>query len=204
MVKLLPMSKDATTIPTEDPAPVEDPGLTEDPAPADERPDPLGPVGVPSPVPSEEERRARMVAMGVPQEYWDWMGPHGVPPMGIRLGITFQQMSPEKLVASMPVGGNEQNVGLFHGGAHMVLAETLGSFAAILHTRVTLEVERLVVGTELGATHHRSATQGLVWATCTPINLGRQLAVHEIVMRDDDGRRLSTARMTNMILPPRT
>ena len=61
----------------------------------------------------------------------------------------------------------------------------------------------MVVGTELGATHHRSATQGQVWATCTPINLGRQLAVHKIVMQDDDGRRLSTARMTNMILPPR-
>lgn len=215
MDKLLRMSNDAALAATDDTARPDDTGpsdhtgrtddadRTEGAARADEPSPPLGPVGVPSPLPDEHQRQARMAAMGVPEEYWDWMGPHGVPPMGVRLGLRFQQMSPEKLVATMPVGGNEQNVGLFHGGAHMVLAETLGSFAAILHTRVNLGVERMVVGTELGATHHRSATQGLVWATCTPLNLGRQLAVHEIVMHDDEGRRLSTARMTNMILAPR-
>ena len=144
-----------------------------------------------------------MAAMGVPEEYWDWMGPHGVPPMGVRLGIRFQQMSPEKLVATMPVGGNEQNVGLFHGGAHMVLAETLGSIAAILHVRLDLQQQNAVVGTELNATHHRAATAGMVTATCTPISRGRTLTSHEIVMRDERGRRLSTARMTNMILAPR-
>lgn len=197
MDRLWDMSNDAALAATRDTA------STHDSDPTDELAAPLGPVGVPSPLPDEHQRRDRMAAMGVPEEYWDWMGPHGVPPMGVRLGIRFQQMSPQKLVATMPVGGNEQNVGLFHGGAHMVLAETLGSFASILHTRVNLGAERMVVGTELGATHHRSATQGQVWATCTPINLGRQLAVHEIVMQDDDGRRLSTARMTNMILPPR-
>lgn len=160
--------------------------------------------GEPSMIPDEEQRRARMAAAGVPEEYWQWMGPHGIAPLGARMGMQYREMSPEKIVATMPVGGNEQNVGLFHGGAHMVLAETLGSIATILHTRVNLGWERMVVGTELGATHHRSVTEGLVWATCTPINLGRQLSVHEIVMRDDDGRRLSTARMTNMILPPRS
>lgn len=163
----------------------------------------LSAPGVPTPIPTEEQRQERMAAIGVPAQYWDWMGPHGVPPMGVRLGLRIHEMSVEKIVASLPVAGNEQNVGLFHGGAHLVLAETVGSFAAILHTRINLGVERMVVGTELGATHHRSATQGRVWASCTPLNLGRQLAVHEVTMRDDHGRRLSTARMTNMILPPR-
>src|SRR5690625_4262556 len=197
MDRLSAMSNDASLTATEDPGHPDDADRTA------ELSAPLGPVGEPSPLPDEQQRRARMAAMGVPEEYWDWMGPHGVPPMGVRLGIRVQQMRPEELIATMPVGGNEQNMGLFHGGAHMVLAETLGSFAAILHTRLNLGVERMVVGTELGATHHRSATRGSVWATCTPINLGRQLAVHEIVMHDEDGRRLSTARMTNMILTPR-
>ena len=161
------------------------------------------PPGVPTPIPDEVQRRARMAAANVPEEYWEWMGPHGMSAMGARLGLKFVEMSPERLVATMPVGGNEQNAGLFHGGGHFVIAETLGSVATIFHVRENLGLVRNVVGTELSATHHRAATEGLVWGTCTPINLGRQLAVHEIVMRDDGGRRLSTARMTNMILTPR-
>lgn len=160
-------------------------------------------AGVPTPIPDEEQRRARMTAAGVPEQYWDWMGPHGASAMGAKLGLRFVEMSPEKIVATMPVGGNEQNVGLFHGGGHFVIAETLGSIGSIFHVRANLGLVRQVVGTELSATHHRAATSGLVWGTCTPLNLGKQLAVHEIVMRDDSGRRLSTARMTNMILQPR-
>lgn len=156
-----------------------------------------------TPVPDDATRRERLAAVNVPEEYWDWLGPYGVAPLGQKLGIYYHHMDPEKILASMPVGGNEQNAGILHGGAHMVLAEGLGSIASILHVRINLELTRNVVGTELGATHHRPAVKGRVWGTCTPINLGRQLTVHEIVMRDDDGRRLSTARMTNMILAPR-
>lgn len=157
----------------------------------------------PTPFPTDEERLALMEAAGIPKEYQQWTGPHGVTPLGVKMGLRYVQMHPDKMVATLPVAGNEQNMGLFHGGAHMVLAETLGSIAAILHARVNLGVDNAVVGTELGATHHRSVTEGLVTATCTPINLGRQLTSHEIVMTDDAGRRLSTARMTNMILPNR-
>lgn len=159
--------------------------------------------GTPTPLTDEEERTARMEAAGIPKEYHHLTGPHGTTPLGAKMGLRYLEMSPDKMVATMPVGGNEQNVGLFHGGAHMVLAETLGSIAAILHARVNLGIDNMVVGTELGATHHRSVTEGTVTATCTPINLGRQLTSHEIVMTDDAGRRLSTARMTNMILPKR-
>ncbi|NLS08547.1 hotdog fold thioesterase [Nesterenkonia sp. MY13] len=159
--------------------------------------------GTPTPLPTEAERIERMKAAGIPEKYWDWMGPHGFTPMGARLGLQMVEMSPEKMVATMPVAGNEQPVGIFHGGGHFVLAETLGSIGASLHVRENLGLIRQVVGTELSATHHRPGVKGLVTGTCTPINLGRQLTVHEIVMTDDDGRRLSTARMTNMILPPR-
>lgn len=132
------------------------------------------------------------------------MGPHGAAPLPLKLGIRFVEMTPDRMVATMPVAGNEQNVGLLHGGAHFVLAETLGSLAAVLHVRLNLGLDRhTVVGTELGATHHRGVRQGIVTGTCTPLNLGRQLTSHEIVMTDEEGRRLSTARMTNMILPPR-
>ena len=94
MDRLWDMSNDAALAATRDTA------STHDSDPTDELAAPLGPVGVPSPLPDEHQRRDRMAAMGVPEEYWDWMGPHGVPPMGVRLGIRFQQMSPQKLVAT--------------------------------------------------------------------------------------------------------
>lgn len=144
-----------------------------------------------------------MHAAGVPEQLFDHMGPHGVSPLVRSMGMRFVEMSPERMVATLPVAGNEQNMGLLHGGAHMVLAETLGSIAAILHVRLSLGRQNPVVGTELNATHHRAATEGLVTAVCTPITRGRTLTSHEIVMRDESDRRLSTARMTNMILPER-
>lgn len=154
-------------------------------------------------VPEESERVQRMQDAGVPEQYWKWMGPHGVAPMTQKLGLVYREMSPEKIVATLPVAGNEQNMGLLHGGAHLAVAETLGSIASILHVRVNLEADNAVVGTELNATHHRSLREGVVVATCTPLNLGRTLAVHDIVMRDEQGRRLSTARMTNLVLAQR-
>ena len=56
-----------------------------------------------------------------------------------------------------------------------------------------------VVGVDINATHTRSATSGIVTGVCTPIHLGRSVMVHEIVVSDDQGRRCSTIRITNMI-----
>ena len=162
--------------------------------------DDAGPAPSPTPFPSVDERERIMREAGVPEDLFDLMGPHGVAPLNRRLGICIEEMSVERIVARMPVAGNEQNMGLLHGGAHFVLAESLGSLAAILHVRQNLGEEHAAVGTELNATHHRSITEGWVRAICTPINVGRRLTSHEIVMRDEAGRRLSTARMTNMIL----
>lgn len=179
----------AGTTPAADDAPAPEP------APA--------PAPAPTPLPEEDERLALMREAGVPEELFEHMGPHGVSPLARTMGLRFVEMSPERMVATLPVAGNEQNMGLLHGGAHMVLAETLGSIAAILHVRLELRQQNAVVGTELNATHHRAATAGMVTATCTPISRGRTLTSHEIVMRDERGRRLSSARMTNMILAPR-
>ena len=112
-----------------------------------------------------------------------------------KLGIEFLELSAERSVATMPVEGNTQVIGILHGGAHVVLGESLGSISSAIHAGPG----RVAVGIEINATHTRSVSSGAVTAVCTAINLGRTLATHEIVIRDEDGRRLSTVRMTNFL-----
>jgi 1,4-dihydroxy-2-naphthoyl-CoA hydrolase len=112
-----------------------------------------------------------------------------------KMGIEFLELGADRSVARMPVEGNTQVLGLLHGGAHVVLGESLGSISAAIHAGPG----RYVVGIEINATHSRSITEGWVTGTCTALVLGRTLATHEIVMADDRGRRLSTVRMTNML-----
>jgi 1,4-dihydroxy-2-naphthoyl-CoA hydrolase len=102
----------------------------------------------------------------------------------------------QRAVATMPVEGNRQPANLLHGGAYVVLGESLGSMSANLHAGR----DRLAVGIEINASHTRSARSGLVTAVCTPIHLGRTLTTHEIAVDDDQGRRCSTIRITNMII----
>jgi 1,4-dihydroxy-2-naphthoyl-CoA hydrolase len=112
-----------------------------------------------------------------------------------KMGIEFVELSAERSIARMPVEGNTQVLGLLHGGAHVVLAESLGSVSSAIHAGPG----RYAVGIEINATHSRSITEGWVTGTCTALVLGRTLATHEIVMTDEEGRRLSTVRMTNML-----
>jgi uncharacterized protein (TIGR00369 family) len=111
------------------------------------------------------------------------------------MGIEFLELSAEHSVATMPVEGNTQVIGILHGGAHVVLGESLGSVSSAIHAGPG----RVAVGIEINATHSRSISSGTVTAVCTAINLGRTLASHEIVIRDEEGRRLSTVRMTNFL-----
>src|SRR5690554_4243348 len=115
--------------------------------------------------------------------------------LGVKLGIEFLELSPERAVGRMPVEGNTQPYGILHGGAHVVLAESLGSASAHVHAGPG----RIAVGIEISASHSRSGSEGWVTGTCTAISLGRTLTVHEIVLTDDEGRRLSTVRMTNLL-----
>ena len=112
-----------------------------------------------------------------------------------KMGFEFVELSASFSVARMPVHGNTQVIGLLHGGAHVVLGETLGSVSSAIHAGPG----RYAVGIEINATHSRSVTSGWVTGTCTALVLGRTLATHEIVMTDDAGRRLSTVRMTNLL-----
>jgi len=111
-----------------------------------------------------------------------------------RLGIDIKEVSPERVVGTMPVEGNTQPYGLLHGGASCVLAETLGSFGAAAHAHRAFG--GVALGTEISATHHRSARGGLVTGVATPLHLGRTTATYEIVITDEDGRRVCTARLS--------
>jgi uncharacterized protein (TIGR00369 family) len=115
--------------------------------------------------------------------------------LAVKMGIEFLECSAEYSVARMPVEGNTQVVGLLHGGAHVVLGESLGSISSAIHAGPG----RYAVGIEINATHSRSITSGWVTGTCRALSLGRTLATHEIVMTDEEGNRLSTVRMTNFL-----
>ena len=119
----------------------------------------------------------------------------GMGELAEKMGMVITELTAERAVGTIPVEGNRQPVGLLHGGAYVVLAESLGSMAANVHAGPG----RYAVGIELNASHSRSATSGLVTGTCTAIHLGGTLTTHEIVLTDDQGRRCSTVRITNMI-----
>lgn len=117
-----------------------------------------------------------------------------------RMGIEVLDASPDGARGTMPVTGNTQPYGLLHGGASAVLAETLGSVAATAHAQ-TVESGAVAVGIELGCTHHRAAMSGVVTGAATVLSRGRHLASYEIVVEDDQHRRICTARLTCMIRP---
>ncbi len=114
-----------------------------------------------------------------------------------RMGIELVEASAERVVATMPVEGNTQPYGLLHGGASVVLAETLGSVGSAIHG----SPDRLSVGVDINATHHRAARSGTVTGVATPIHLGRTMASYEVVITDERGKRVCTSRITCALVP---
>lgn len=112
-----------------------------------------------------------------------------------RMGVVVTAATKEEIVGTMPVAGNTQVYGLLHGGASVVLAETLGSLMGALYAGP----EKQVVGVDINATHHRSAKEGLVTGTCRVLHAGRTLVVSEIVITDESERRVCTSRITCLI-----
>lgn len=119
----------------------------------------------------------------------------GLGDLAEKMGIELLELSAERTVARMPVAGNTQPLGVLHGGAHVVLGESLGSFSA----NVWAHPNGYAVGIEVNASHSRSASEGYVTAVCEAISLGKTLTVHEIAITDEQGNRLSTVRITNLI-----
>jgi len=115
--------------------------------------------------------------------------------LGERMGIQFLEATVDRVIARMPVEGNTQPYGVLHGGASCVLAETVGSAAAMLWAGE----DRIALGVDINATHHRAVTEGWVTAVATPAFRGRTSATYEVTINDDDGRRICTARLTCVI-----
>ncbi|HEY7043728.1 MAG TPA: hotdog fold thioesterase [Nocardioidaceae bacterium] len=118
-----------------------------------------------------------------------------------RMGIEITEAGPQRVVGTMPVEGNRQPFGLLHGGASCVLAESLGSIGATMHGYP----DKVAVGTDINATHHRAVSDGVVRGVATPVHLGRTMACYEIVITDAADRRVCTARLTCQLVahPPR-
>ncbi|HWU31535.1 MAG TPA: hotdog fold thioesterase [Marmoricola sp.] len=115
-----------------------------------------------------------------------------------RMGLQILEATAERVVGTMPVEGNTQPYGLLHGGASVVLAETLGSIGSALHGAAN---NMVAVGVDINATHHRSATSGVVTGTATPIHLGRSSACFEVAITDERGKRICTSRITCALIP---
>jgi 1,4-dihydroxy-2-naphthoyl-CoA hydrolase len=114
-----------------------------------------------------------------------------------KMGVKILEQSVERVVATMPVEGNRQSFGLLHGGASLAVGEAVGSWAAVIHAST---LGKTAVGVDVSATHHKSARSGTITITATPIHLGRTLATHEVLITNDDGGRLCTLRITNLLL----
>jgi 1,4-dihydroxy-2-naphthoyl-CoA hydrolase len=115
------------------------------------------------------------------------------------MGIEFAEASAQRVVATMPVEGNTQPYGLLHGGASCVFAETIGSVGAALHAAEIMG--GIAVGVDINASHHKGVRSGQVTGVATAIKLGRSFAWYEIVITDDEGDRVCTARLTCAVRP---
>ena len=116
-----------------------------------------------------------------------------------KMGLEVLELAPERVVGRMPVEGNTQPMGLWHGGASCVLAETLASIGAAAHALP----DRLAFGVDINATHHRSAASGWVTGTATALRLGRTVVTYDVALTDDAGDRICTARVTCQVAPAR-
>ncbi len=114
-----------------------------------------------------------------------------------RMGIDIVEMSADRVSGTLPVAGNTQPFGLLHGGATCVLAESLASIGATLWAMP----DRYAVGVDLNATHHRAVRDGVVTGVATPVHRGRSVATYEVVVRDEQDRRVCTARLTCQLVP---
>lgn len=117
------------------------------------------------------------------------------------MGVEILAASPDEVVARMPVVGNTQPYGILHGGASVVLAETIGSIGSAMHAH---SLGKIAVGLDINATHHRAARSGWVTATARPVSLGSSIACYDVTIVDEDGRRTCTSRITCILrdMPP--
>jgi 1,4-dihydroxy-2-naphthoyl-CoA hydrolase len=117
--------------------------------------------------------------------------------LSAHLGIEFIEIGDDHILAKMPVDHRTvQPMGKLHGGASVVLAETLGSVAGIL----SVEKDQYVVGLEINANHLKSVGEGYVYGKVTPIHLGRTTQVWNIEITNESGALVCISRLTVAVM----
>ena len=119
------------------------------------------------------------------------------------LGIEITEVGKDFIRSKMPVDHRtRQPYGMLHGGASVVLSESVGSLA----TALTLQdfTKWSVLGIEVSASHLKSATQGFVFGTTKPVKLGKTLQIWQTEITDEEGKMICHSKLTTMILPIKT
>jgi len=114
-----------------------------------------------------------------------------------KLELDVLEATVERVAARLPVTGNRQIFGRLHGGATAALGESLGSWAANLHA---MPLGKVAVGVDINATHHSGVREGYVTGVATPLQLGRRMTSHQVIITDEAGRLVSTVRITNLLI----
>lgn len=119
--------------------------------------------------------------------------------IGTFLGIEFTGWDENSLTATMPVTKKtHQPWGILHGGASVVLAETIGSYASAL----IIDTEKFnAVGQEVNANHIRPVQEGIVTGICEPFHIGNKIHVWSIKIQNEAGKLVCIARLTVAIIP---
>jgi 1,4-dihydroxy-2-naphthoyl-CoA hydrolase len=128
----------------------------------------------------------------------DDLNQRGANTMSDFLGIVFTKVGPDFLIATMPASPRtRQPLGIIHGGASVVLAETIASTAANMAVDFA---QYYCVGLEINANHIRSVRDGIVQAITRPIHLGRTTQVWSIEITNEQGQTTCSSRMTACVL----
>lgn len=116
-----------------------------------------------------------------------------------QLGIEFTEVGEDFLKARMPVDARtHQPYGLLHGGASVVLAESMGSTATYLN----IDPEKFsAVGIEVNANHVRAVKSGWVTGTVRPLHVGRSTQLWDIRIEDEAGKLVCVSRLTVAVIP---
>ncbi len=119
--------------------------------------------------------------------------------LGDTLGIELRELTPQRVIATMPVDERtRQPFGILHGGASVALAETIASLGATMNVDLA---KSNVVGIEINANHLRAKRDGLVTGTGTPIHVGRSTQVWEVRIVDEQDRPICVSRCTLAVVP---
>lgn len=118
--------------------------------------------------------------------------------LGETLGIQFEEVTQQRVVATMPVDERtRQPFGVLHGGASVALAETVASVGATLNAGEG----RIAVGMEINANHIRPKQSGVVRAVATPVHIGKSTTVWEVRIADEADKLICTSRCTLAFVP---